>query len=326
MQSDLEKEYHSLSQLDEIQRLYNSPNLTVREALFVTTQLVNQGFSEAAGAIRALRTKLPQGAAQEYLDRLERRLNVILALPQLQRIRASEDAVRDLYATSGFVFRPGSFRASVAIVVFTSKFNNYHVSNVVFDALLAELGVARLFLKDTTASIYFRGVEGLCQDLQALPHAIENFLSRNGCDRAIITGFSSGGYAALYTALHIENVGCVGFSTHTDISPSSRLPLLNLFHSLRGQIPDDNLLDLRTLFEQARTKSPFTLYVGAKDPIDRAHAMRLSRFDNVKVVEVPDAGHHVTSALMERGELAHPFIELLQSYSKLEISSSEDPC
>lgn len=313
MQTDLEKECHSLEQLGEIKRLYNSSNLSVREALFVVTQLVNHGFSEASGAITTLRAKLPREATGEYLNRLERRHAAIQSLPELKSILADEQVMRALYATSGFIFRPGTTRANIAVVVFTSKFNNYHISNVVFDALLARLGVARLFLKDTTASIYLRGVHGLCDDLHALPATIQNLLLQNGCEQSIITGFSTGGYAALYTAINMRHIGYAGFSTHTNIAPSSRLPMYNVFADLREQQPASSLLDLAGLLSSSQTQAEYRLYYGEKDPLDRAHALHLSNRSGVSAFEVENSGHQVTSTLMERKELAKPFEDFLHT-------------
>jgi hypothetical protein len=313
MQSGLEKEYHSLSQLGEIQRLYNSSNLSIREALFVTTQLVNHGYPEAQGAIDVLRSKLPQEAAQEYLNQLQKRHAAVQAVPNLLQILGDEKAVRALYETSGFVFRPGSTRSSVAVVIFTSKFNNYHLANPILDSLLSNLGVARLFLKDTTSSVYFNGVNGLSQSLQALPGAIQELLTQEGCKQAIVTGFSSGGYAALYTALHMENIGYAGFATHTDISASSRLPALRLYNAARKETSAECFLDICARLGESGDKPKIKLYYGGKDALDRAHALHLSGLENVNVFEVANAGHHVTSALMERGELQLPFVEFLEA-------------
>lgn len=311
MQMDLEKEYHSLAQLAEIKRLYNSSDLTVREALFVVTQLVNHGFPEAHGAIESLRRKLPQEAAADYLSRLALRHAAIQKLPELKNILSDDQVVQALYATSGFTFRPGTTRTSVAVVIFTSKFNNYHISNVVLDALLAELGVARLFLKDTTASIYFRGVQGLCDDLQALPESIQSLLDQKGCERSIITGFSTGGYAALYSALHMSHIGYAGFSTHTNVARSSRLPMYNVFAALRGHVTEDSLLDMSALLANSQKQANYRFYFGDKDSLDRAHALHLSGQKRVSIFEIADAGHQVTSAMMERNELAKPFEDFL---------------
>ena len=141
MQSEIENKYHSLAQLGAIRQGCHSPSLTARQALFLADQLVNQACPEASGMIASLRETLPLGSTGDYLARLDKRLGAIQALPLLPGLWKDETAVRSLYEISGHVFRRGSFRADTVIVVFTSKFNNYHVSNLVMDALLSELGV-----------------------------------------------------------------------------------------------------------------------------------------------------------------------------------------
>lgn len=311
MQSEIENKYHSLAQLGAIRQGCHSPSLTARQALFLADQLVNQACPEASGMIASLRETLPLGSTGDYLARLDKRLGAIQALPLLPGLWKDETAVRSLYEISGHVFRRGSFRADTVIVVFTSKFNNYHVSNLVMDALLSELGVSRLYLKDTTGSIYFRGVIGFAPGLLELPEAIRALMDREGLKRAIITGFSSGGYAALVTALHMDHIGFVGLSCNTDISPASLLPIPNVFASLRGWLPDWLFQDTRAFFEQTPARAPYTFYYGSNDPNDMAHAVHLSGLANVTISQIDGANHQTTSALMERGELANPFAEIL---------------
>jgi hypothetical protein len=313
MQSGIENRYHSLDQLGAIRQGWQNPSLTIRQALFVADQLVNQACPEAVGMITRLREALPPGSAGDYLTRLEKRHAAIQALPVLPEIWSDQAAVRSLYETSGHVFRRGGSRADTVIVVFTSKFNNFHVSNVVMDALLTDLGVSRLYLKDTTASIFFRGVAGFATGFLELPDAIRAFMDREGLKQAIITGFSSGGYAALMTALHMDHIGFAGFSCNTDISPDSPLPVPNVFASLRGWLPDPLFQDTRALFETRPARAPYKFYYGANDPHDMAHAVHLSGLASVEINQIEGANHQTTSAMMENGELANPFVEILSA-------------
>jgi len=305
----MERSIHSLAQLELLRRMAEQPDLPARDALFLATQLVNHGFTEAGPLVAGLRAQIPDKPVQHFLARLARRDAAIQALPQLPALRADPAAVEQFYATDGYVFRPGTVRGDLAIVIFTTRCNNFSVSNLVLDALLGELGLARLYLKDGSADLYLAGVHGLAATLRELPEAIARLLAAHGVRPSVVTGFSSGGYASLYAAMRLRPHGYIGFSVCTDLSVASGLPQRKMFSALHGRAPADLLLDLRP--EIARTGGRLTLCYGMRDPIDRAHAEHLAPCPGVTLRAHAEANHALPVWLLEEGRLLAPFQDML---------------
>ena len=179
---------HSLEQVAYIQKLSQQLVLEPREAMYLASQLVNHGFPGSHEFLCRLEADIRSRPAQDYIARLKKRNSIVQALPQLRRFRDDPALVRQLYQGEGYLFRPGSHRRSTVVVVFTTKFNNFTLSNLVVDALLAELGVSRLFLRDGTDFAYFKGVKGLADSLDDLPHGLARLLRDEGSDDVILTG------------------------------------------------------------------------------------------------------------------------------------------
>ncbi len=305
-------EYHSLEQIALIQRLSREPSLGARDALFLATQLVHHGFAHAGALVDRLRTDMRSASAGEYLLQLRRRHGVIQSLPLLTMIQSDQKASLRLLEKSGYVFRPGSFRNDKAVVIFTTKFNNFGVSNIVLDAFLAQLGVARLFLKDNSEFAYFNGVEGLASSLGDLPRAVADLLAAQGIRQTIVTGFSSGGYAALHLATARRYAGYVGYAVCTDLSENSGLPLPKYYARLRERVAPGDFLDLRTRLEGNPEATPCKLFFGKNDVVDRAHAVHLVDCPTVELTCHADSAHEVTLQLIGDGSFLEPFEQLLE--------------
>ena len=304
-------EYHSLEQIALLQRLSAAPSLTSREALFLATQLVNHGFVHAGDFVARLRMKLQSKSAREFLTHLARRHDVIQALPLLRDIQADGEATTQLLKPAGHVFRRGSYRRDTAIVIFTTKFNNFGFSNVVADALFAQLGVSRLYLKDGSDLYYFGGASGLADSLAVLPAAVASLLAAQGIKQTIVTGFSSGGYPSLHVATTAGPLGYVGYAICTDLSAASSLPIPGFYARLRSRVAHDLLTDLKESLAECpdmRCK----LFFGERDPVDRAHAAHLIGCPNVELTCHADAGHDITLQILEDRTLLAPFEELLR--------------
>lgn len=303
--------YHSLEQIALIQQLTREQRISVRDAMFLATQLVHHGFAHAGDFVARLRSDLQSTPANGYLTQLMRRHAVIQSLPCLKEVQSDGEAVGQLLDNTGYTFRPGSFRHDTAIVIFTTVFNNFGVSNVVTDAFLAQLGVSRLYLKDGTDFSYFRGVEGLADSLGDLPDAVADLLASRGIRETIVTGFSSGGYASLHFATSRRYAGYVGYAIYTDISATSPLIMPEFLRRVRDRVPPEYYIDLRPRLADNPQAMPCKLFFGKSDVEDRVHAMHLIDCPTVEVTCHADGGHDVTLPLIDDGRFLEPFEELL---------------
>ena len=308
-----DRELHSLEQLSLLRQLHAAQGLSFNDAMFLATQFVHHGFFEAEGVLATLLREVPHASARRYLTRLSGRHAAIQSLPALRKVLCDKQRLTALYdpALSTF-FVPGSSRADTAVIVFTTVNNNFGVSNAVLDAVLEDLGVARLYLKDTSRYIYFRGVESLCSCLVDLPSAITQLLRSKGIRNIVVTGFSSGGFAALYTAAVLDASACLAFSACTDISIGSTVPQPSIFSNICDEIDFYSRVNTRDVIALSKSApGAFRLYYGLDHPIDRAHALQLSGLPQVRLVELDECGHFATTSLMERGEFASAFSQAL---------------
>ena len=306
-----DREQHSLEQLALVRQLLAATGLSLRDSMFLAAQLVHHGFHEAEAVLGTLLREVPHASARNYFASLQARHAVIQSLPALKSVLRDQPRMLALYDPAmGSYFIPGSSRADTAVVVYTTANNNFGVSNAVFDDQLEDFGVARLYLKDPTRFLYFRGVVGLSDSLVSLPAAIARLLAAKGIRHTIVTGFSSGGLPALYTAAVLDASACLAFSAYTDFSRASALPQPRMFRNISREI--DSSQRVNTADVIARSKAlpgSIRLYYGLDHPIDRAHAQRLSELPQVRLFGIEDCGHYAATALLDDGALAPAFAE-----------------
>ena len=311
MAIELEEEKHSLEQLAAIMELYRKPSDSIRTSLFLANQLVNHGYAEAEALIDKLAHEHRVEAVRYYLGRLLKRHRAIRGLPGLKAVFSDPAAMQQLYATEGYLFRRGRERADTAVVIFTTMYNNFHFSNAVLDAALSGLGVSRLFLKDTSPYVYLRGVKGLASDLRELPGSITALLARHGVKRYVITGHSSGGYAALYVAQRTNPIGYVGYGTFTDISDGSAVPRPEIYQKIRHEMPGELYMNLPAFWDGPSGAFPGYAFYGEPILLDRQHAELLRGRGSIEVTPLPDSMHNATSYLLEEGQFLEPFQTLI---------------
>lgn len=308
-----ERERQSLEQLALIRQLLVARGLSLTDAMFLATQLVHHGFFEAEAVLSTLLREVPQASARHYFARLQKRHAVIQSLPALKTVFADKPRMAELYDPAKSVFFiPGSFRADTAVVVFTTINNNFGFSNAVLDAVLEQLGVSRLYLRDITRFVYFRGVDTLCNSLLDLPASVASLLAAKGIRNTVVTGFSSGGFPALYTAAVLDASACLAFSGYTDISLGSTIPQPRMFSNICDEIDISMRVNTRDVIAASRVApGAFRLFYGLDHPIDRAHAEQLADLPQVRLVGLNDCSHYATPTLMERGEFVAAFADAL---------------
>jgi hypothetical protein len=305
--NDKRWEYHSLEQLVFLKQMSTRTELEPREALFLATQLVNHGSPFAHEFLFQLQKTIQARSAQDYLSRLVKRDNVIQRLPALKSLRNDPDAYRNLYETDGYLFRPGSSRRDIAVVIFTTIYNNYSVANTVMDSFLSELGVSRLFLRDASGFRYFRGVTGLTNNLAGLSEALHQVLHQHGVRSAILTGYSSGGYPSLYVATEMKNVDYIGYSVCTDISAGTSLPQHDAFRPERDDVDASLLSNLRDKID-SNSPSRYIVHYGHRSYGDRVHAENLLDLNCVELVCHHSVGHEVPVHLIEEEKFMNSFV------------------
>jgi hypothetical protein len=303
-------EQHSLEQIKNIESWLFTNESSVSEALFVATQLVTQGSDHADKCLRFLESKISHADALNYLRRLRALSDFIQSLECFEDVKHDEALVSRLYETDGYFFARGGRYPEKLLVLFTTVYNNFEISNVAIYALLKQFGVSVLILKDCTYFHYLKGVAGLGLDIYSLTQSISKLASANRISEIYISGFSSGGYASLYTSLLMPCSGYLGFSIATDMSAGS--PLFSwIKNDARKQINQAHLINLRNLADARSDHVKTDIYFGEKSSVDKAHALNMSGVPKCKIISVENSEHHTIAALIERRKFADCIRNLL---------------
>jgi hypothetical protein len=285
-----------------------SPPLT--HLLFLADELVGHSHRDALLYINELRQRSQHSGIHLHCHLLER------AWKQLRQHCRPEHQSPDLrslfYNRNGFVFLQPRAASQKLLVIFTTMFNNYWVSTIALASILQRTGANLLILKDATRCNYHRGVESFAADLPGIAAGIKSAARNVQAEEIYISGFSSGGYAALLTSLMLPVRGYLGFSHLIDLSENSPLPAcIHMPIALREQLNQQWFLDLRTMLENADPNVRRTLIYGALEPRDVAHARHIEGLKTIKTVRLPDAKHNTILPMVANEQLELAFNEML---------------
>ncbi|WP_417241801.1 hypothetical protein [Celeribacter sp.] len=189
------------------------------------------------------------------------------------------------------------------IVVFTTAYNNFYMSNAVLASLLTQAGHPCLFVKDPSEYQFTTGIAGFGETWDTSIDALAATLPRLAKGRPVIaTGFSSSGFSAVLAAIALKADAVVGFSIRNSLSPHSALPRSRLLTpAMYDRIPAALKCDLAPVLSASDTQ--VRLYYGALNEIDKRHALSLSHVPQVCVSEVKDTGHTSPRPFLHAGTL-----------------------
>jgi hypothetical protein len=306
----LSRDQHSIEQRAFVERLGGKVNiLPPPTAMFVATQVVMHGSDNAEEIIHRLRDSLSHPDALDYVSKLCKQLEFIKSLKFWPHVKNDCALMSKLYETEGFFFSKGSTFSQKLLVVFTTMFNNFRISNALLYAMIKELDVSVLILKDCTFFNFLNGVSGLGTDIYSIAKAISSLAREQHISEIFVTGFSSGGYASLYASFLLPCAGYLGLSVLTDLSRESNLfPGKYFKDEARSKIDEKYLINLRVLAESKNDRVQRQIVFGEKSVVDAAHASNMAGLPDLKITEL-NSGHQTVGALIED----RAFLECFQS-------------
>lgn len=300
---------HSLEGLQRIEHLAGIPDLTVRQALFAAEELVAHGHPGAARPIEIIRSGAKHRDVISFADNIKKTLQEIRRHYIIEKVRKED--IEIFYRKNSYVHVQKEKENDKLLVIFTTMFNNFYISNFALSSMLSSLPCDILLLKDGTLFNYHRGVSGFAADLPGIAASIQRFAEKRGKRHIYISGYSSGGYAALLTSLLLPCAGYLGFSHQTDLSENSPLPAPRLFNDeVRAMVNPEWLLDCRPLLERADPTVRRTLVYGGRNDRDVAHARHLQGLA-ISLALIPTATHSTIQPLIASGQLIGMFRALV---------------
>lgn len=301
---------HGPESVARLENMLRQPNPDAKQFLYLADELVAHGHPDAMAAIGVLRSGSSHSGIHAHCDTLE------AAWKSIRRHYTYEDRsekfLDKFYARNGLTLINGKSSSKKLLVIFTTMYNNFWASSASLAWILKTTGCKILFLKDATRCNYHQGVAGFAADISGIAAAIATVAEQLGTDKIYVSGFSSGGYAALLTSLLLPSChGYLGFSHLIDVSANSALPQsVTMPDALRARLKPEWFLDLRLKLEAADPAVPRSLIYGALAPRDAVHAEHLAGAEAIRLIRLPKARHNTPCTMLAEGQLGPAFNHL----------------
>jgi hypothetical protein len=296
---------HSLEGFDRFAAQARQQPIAPRAALTLADQMLSHGHPDTLRVSALLKQNPHRDVVatgvmlEKCFAELRRRLHVE-DLDRKQIVRA--------YRKDGYLLFESAAKSRKLLVVFTTIFNNFYISHLNLQAMLKDLGCHLLILKETTLANYQRGVASFAPDFPGVADKIRATARQLGADRIYVSGFSSGGYAALLTSLLLPSHGYLGFSHTTDLSPGS--PVARpwyLTDEIYAQLDQRWLVDLRVALQAADPAVPRVLVYGDRTSKDIRYAGHVAGLDTIRLLRLRNASHNSIQYLLGKGRLTALF-------------------
>ncbi len=300
---------HSLNDLAEFAAFDSTKPVDTLLAFRMADSMVTHGHPKTQPLLDAL-AKITHSDVASYIAGLERCHAEITRRFKLSAV--DRQFLRAAYHPRGHILLKKSRPTNNLLVLFSTMYNNFYMSNAVILTMMQELDCHILYLKDSTIGNYHLGVHGFAADFPGIATKIQEVAAQVNASKIFFSGFSSGGYAAMLTSLQIPSAGYLGFSQDIDLSPeSTQEPNRYFTPEVRAWLDPRWLLDLRKELEKSDPGVPRWLYYGGKMPRDKGHALHLEGVAGIEVVCLPDSRHETVLDLMAAGEFLDLFRRLL---------------
>lgn len=302
---------HSLAQLKRLRLLAAKTDPSIKELALLLSEsaLHGQGGFASSAAKMSLHDR-PD--IRRFVA--ERRLlwTKVRAIPQLAVMQSDTALVQALYRLDDPYFEQGSEHPQKLLILFTTMFNNFELSNLAVLGLLCPLGVSVLILKDASSFNYLLGIPGFGSDMSESIAALKRFIAEKGIEQVYISGYSGAGYAAMLVSTLLKCSGYLGFSVRTDLAAdSSRSPGALFTDAARACVPESLCQNLAPRLNAGDHTLPYRIIYGSRSDRDRAHATNLADRPGIVLEEIEGCGHFPISRLLVEDRLAAVFSSLI---------------
>ncbi|OOZ16035.1 hypothetical protein BOW35_01875 [Solemya velum gill symbiont] len=303
---------HSPSQHTLLRQLAGKRDRTRKESFFLISELATQGVPEFKTLYARLQQQYTHPDAHAFLEKLRVQWEAIQEIETFQQCLDDAELMRELYQLDKPYFETGKKHQNIALVIFTTMYNNFYFSNLVMLALLRQLGISLLFLKDTSYFNYLNGIPGFSEDFSTSSVSIAEFLRNKGIDDIFITGFSSGGFASLLMSNRIQCCGYLGYSIRSDISEQSKLPTGKyMTEEIKAQLDPDVCVDMVKILTEKDDGVQRKVIYGSESKTDEAHARHLASVPGMQISELKECKHTTPALLLENRRLLEEFKSLI---------------
>lgn len=305
-------EQHSPKQLAALDQMVRKGTSNLHQTLFLLTQLATQGLDSFPVIYRHTTNTFDSPGVREYCDRHNKTWKVIRNIPGFKKNLANTKLSSSLYQLDNFYYKEGSKARDCLIILFTTIYNNFHISNVALYSMLKNTGASFLIIKDSTLYRYLNGIKGYGETYQQAISNIGKEIEERGFSKVVITGYSSSSYASLLASTLLKCDQYYGFAIESDYSIESTLDISQTFsEEIRPQLPSPLLANLREKI-RANNSTKYELYYGEQSDKDKAHTLNIGEADHIEIHGISNAGHIVLSPLLNDGRFIDIFSSAVQ--------------
>ena len=197
-------------------------------------------------------------------------------------------------------YRAGS---SNVIIGFGSKGQGIFSSEPEMSGTLTKVGTDCLFYRDFQQAWWSRGLMGLTADIPSTAEYLRRRVADLGYKRAVTTGVSMGGYAAILFGVLIGAERIIAFGPQTRIDR-------NVFTRFAGTDAKEvkynfksQYADLARLFEETPFSGRVDIYYSTRSGFDEKHAKYLEHVPQVSLHALDSDDHNSAAILKEQGLL-----------------------
>lgn len=311
--AEFNEQQHSLQQIARLETMLDSGKMSQRDAFFVASEMVCHGFEKADTFIDMLLPQTSREDAQRFLISLKERNAQLQSWPFREQILKNSDLINRLYELDTHLAFKGSRHPEKVLVIFTTMYNNFGISTALLMSGLLQFGVSIVILKDSSFYTYLKGAKSIGKRLDDVTVYIREVQEQLEGKDLYFASYSSGAFAALYSAITLDARGYLAFSPITDRSEAPGLPPAKFFTpEIRDEIDPRYLINLRDLYEAMGRSFPGMLYYGSNAFIDSAHARNMGQLDTFTAIEIEKCAHNTVDRLIQRGDFLETFRKLLE--------------
>ncbi|QAA81357.1 hypothetical protein EI546_06280 [Aequorivita sp. H23M31] len=175
---------------------------------------------------------------------------------------------------------------------------------------ISDIQCDKIFLRDFNQAWYHMGVDSELNSMDEITEYLGKMITEKGYEKVCFIGNSMGGYAALLFG-SILKVSCViAFAPQTFINKGNRLFYLD--RRWRKQIArvyafnnkkTENFDIKKILSRNQDFGTRLNIYYSTQHRLDKIHAERLKRINNIFLHPIREGGHEVVRIVRNNGEL-----------------------
>ena len=193
--------------------------------------------------------------------------------------------------------------SEILVVAFSGMATQLSMPPAEFMRTFLTRNISVIFVKDFWQCWYQKGLLGLTKNIEETISFLQKEISDINPKKVIFVGTSAGGYASIVFGILLNVNEVLSFAPQTHIAQN----IFSKFKSEDSRITDINFespyLDISKILKTHSYSGKINIYFGERNKTDKKHAINLSQFKCVNLIELPTDSHNTAKYLKDQGKL-----------------------